>query len=168
MRTKKYPVKLSDADRKALKKLIKSGTCAASMIKRANILLQLDESNGMSAYQREIARQLNTSVGTVFAVSRMYAEQGLDGVLSRKQRETPPIQSKITGDVEARIIALACSMPPAGRSRWTLRLLEEKVVELGIVDTISDNTIGSLLKKRHLSLIRKSVGAYHLNKTPLL
>ncbi|MDR2689308.1 MAG: helix-turn-helix domain-containing protein, partial [Azoarcus sp.] len=67
--------------------------------------------------------------------------------VTRKKRETPPVAPIATGDTEARIIALACGEPPKGFSRWTLRLLEEKIVELGIVDHISDNTIGRLLKK---------------------
>ncbi|MCL2703391.1 MAG: helix-turn-helix domain-containing protein [Defluviitaleaceae bacterium] len=86
-------------------------------------------------------------------VGSQYAEAGINAALYRKKRVTPAIQPIGTGDVEARIIALACSEPPEGRSRWTLRLLEEKVVKLNIVDTISDNTIGRLLKtplKPHL------------------
>lgn len=165
MRTKKYPVKLTDLERKELKNLLKRGKHASSIIKRVNILLCLDESQGKSPYQHEIAKHLHTSSATVLAVSQRYAENGVEGVIQRKQRETPAIQSKITGDVEARIIALACSTPPKGRSRWTLRLLEEKVVELNIIDSISDNTIGTLLKKRHLSLIKKSAGVFHRNKT---
>jgi hypothetical protein len=74
------------------------------------------------------------------------SKEGLDAVLHRKKSKTPPVPSKITGEIETQIIALCCSEPPEGRPRWTLRLLEKKVVELGIIDSISDNTIGRLLK----------------------
>jgi transposase len=96
---------------------------------------------------------------TVYNVSKQYATEGLDAVLNRKKREGPPVPSKITGEVEAKIIALCCGKPPEGRARWTLRLLEEKTGELGIVESISDNTIGRLLKKRCLSHIAANAGA---------
>jgi transposase len=83
----------------------------------------------------------------VYTVSRQYAQEGLERVLNRKKRETPPVPAKVTGDIEAKIIALSCSKPPAGYSRWTLRLLEERSkVELGI--ELSDSTICGVLKKR--------------------
>jgi transposase len=113
----------------------------------------LDENKGKVDKQEEIARRLRTSTVTIYNVSKQFVEDGLEAALNRKKRETPPIQPIATGEIEARIIALACSEPPQGRTRWTLRLLEEKVVELQIVDAISDNTIGRLLKKHHLSLI---------------
>jgi transposase len=113
----------------------------------------LDENQGRVDHQETIAEQLRTTTATIYNVSKQFVEEGLDTALHRKQRETPPIQPIATGEIEARIIALACSEPPKGRTRWTLRLLEEKVIELQIVDAISDNTIGRLLKKHHLSLI---------------
>jgi transposase len=152
VKTKKYKVYLSQEQRSELEGITKRGKHSAETIKRANILLNLDENNGPVLKQEEIARQLCVTTATIYKVSRQFAEEGLHATIHRKVRETPPVQSKITGDVEAKIIALACSEPPKGRSRWTLRLLEEKVVELGIVDAISDNTIGRLLKKRRLSL----------------
>jgi hypothetical protein len=101
-------------------------------------------------------------------VSKQYATEGLDTVLHRKKRETPPVPSKITGEVEAKILALCCGKPPEGRARWTLRLVEEKTVELGIVDSISDNTIGRLLKKRRLSLISTHAGVSRRSTTARL
>jgi hypothetical protein len=85
-------------------------------------------------------------------------EEGLDAVLSRKARETPPVPRIFDGEKEAKLIALACSDPPEGFARWSLRLLEEKVVELQIVDRASDSTIGRVLKKTSSSPIRGSVG----------
>lgn len=152
MRTKKYQINLNNEERKELEGIIKRGKHSAATIKRANILLDLDENTGNVSTQEEIAERFKTTTVTIYNVSRQFVEEGLQATLYRKKRETPPIQPIATGDIEARIIALACSEPPKGRSRWTLRLLEEKVIELQIVETISDNTIGRLLKKHHLSL----------------
>ena len=152
MKPKKYPVYLSAEERKELEGIIKKGKHSAATIRRANILLDLDENNGNVDKQEEIAKRFKTSTATIYNVSRQFVGEGLQATLYRKKRETSPIQPIATGDVEARIIALACSQPPKGRRRWTLRLLEEKVVELQIVETISDNTIGRLLKKHRLSL----------------
>jgi transposase len=145
MKPKKYKVYLTEAQRGELEGITKRGKHSATTIKRANILLELDENTGSVAKQEEIARAFKTTTVTVYNVSRQFAQEGLAATLYRKKRETPPIQPIATGDVAARIIALACSKPPQGRTRWTLRLLEEKVVELKIVNAISDNTIGRLL-----------------------
>lgn len=151
MRTKKYPVRLEEIEAKELKAIINAGKHPATIVKRANILLQLDESNGKSRTQKEIAEICHCCITTINKLSRRYAESGLNSVMAR--REAPPRKRIVTGEVEARIIQLACSQPPQGYSRWTLRLLEKKVVEMNIVPAISDNTIGRLLKKHHLSLI---------------
>ena len=152
MKTKKYKVRLTEEERKELKTITKRGKHTSGIVKRANILLNLDESHGPVKQQTEIASLLNTTTATIYAVSKQFVQEGLQATLSRKVREAPPRTPIVTGEVEARIIALACGEPPEGRARWTLRLLEEKVVELQIVEAISDNTIGRLLKKRHLSL----------------
>lgn len=152
MKPKKYKVRLTNEEREELKNITKREKHSSATIKRANILLNLDENYGPVRQQAEIASQLSTTTSTIYIVSKQFVQEGLQATLSRKVRETPPRQPIATGEVEARIIALACSKPPEGRTRWTLRLLEEKVVELQIVDAISDNTIGRLLKKRRLSL----------------
>jgi hypothetical protein len=92
-------------------------------------------------------------------VRQQFAQGGIDSVLNRKQRATPPVPPIFDGEKEARLIALACSQPPEGRAKWTLRLLESKVVELNIVDHASDNTIGRVLKKMRSSLISCSNGS---------
>jgi transposase len=152
MKPKKYKVWLTECDRRELEQITRRGKHPAATVKRANILLNLDENQGAVKQQVEIAAQLSTTTATIYTVSKQYVEAGLQATLSRRVREKPPRQPIATGEVEAKIIALACSEPPEGRSRWTLRLLEEKVVELQIVEAISDNTIGRLLKKHHLSL----------------
>lgn len=161
MRTKENKVYLSEEERGILKKLTSYGTASATIIKRANILLSLDENSGKVKTQEEIAEVYGCNPALVRTVARQYAEGGAEKVTTRKKRMMPPVPSKITGEIEAKIIQLACSAPPEGRNRWTLCLLEEKIIELGISEKpISDNTIGRLLKKHRSNLIRKKNGAY--------
>ena len=153
MRIHERKIKLSDEQRNELEKILKKGTHSAKKVTRVNILLFLDDLNHWPTSPKykptieSIAYKCGVSSTTVYNVIKQYGEGGLEAVLTRKKRETPPIQPIITGEIEAHIIALACSTPPEGYTRWTLRLLENKVVELGIVDKISDNTIGRMLKK---------------------
>lgn len=165
MRTKKNKIYLSNEEREELKRLTGSGTRSAQITKRIHILLSLDENTGNVKSQEDIATMYQCNAALVRTVAQKYVRGGLESILTRKKRETPPNPSKVTGEIEARIIQLACSKPPEGRTRWTLCLLEEKVVELGIIDKISDNTIGRLLKKHHSSLTRKKSGVYLLSKT---
>jgi len=152
MRAKKYKVYLSPDQRKELAEIVNRGKHTATVVKRANILLSLDENKGSVFRQEEIAKVLSVSTVTIMKISKQFVEEGLDSVIHLKKRDAPPIAPIASGEVEAKIIALACSSPPEGRSRWTLRLLESVAVEKQIVESISDNTIGRLLKKHHLSL----------------
>jgi hypothetical protein len=142
-------------------------------VKRAQVLLELDKKNsfrGNNKYKptnEVIAHWCGVSVTTVDKINKQYAEEGLVKTLERKKRETPPVEPIIKGEAEARIIALACGEPPQGYSRWTLRLLESRVVELGIMEKVSDTTIGRMLKKRLSSPTEKSAGAFHPNRMPL-
>lgn len=147
MPNNKYKVILSDSEKLKLKKIISKGTASAKMIMHANVLLALDESNGMRRSEHDIAEQFSIHFQTVHTIRKKYAMQGLDATIGRKKRETPPVAAKITGDVEARVIALSCSEPPPGHSKWTLRLLADKVVEMAIVDSISYVSVGQILKK---------------------
>ena len=106
-----------------------------------------------------IMEALDASPSMVYRVRKQLVEEGLEAVLSRKQRATPAVPPIFDGEKEAKLIALACSKPPKGRARWTLRLLESKVVELGIVDRASDSTIGRTLKKTLSSRIAESNGS---------
>ena len=94
-----------------------------------------------------IAEALEVSTATVERVRQRFVEQGLEAALDRKQRERPPRQIKLDGRAEARLIALACSAPPEGRAVWTMQLLADKLVELEVVDSISDETVRLALKK---------------------
>ena len=101
----------------------------------------------------------------LYRVRKQLVEEGFEAVLSRKQRATPAVPKIFDGEKEARLIALACSEPPKGYVRWTLRLLEEKVVELKIVDKASDNTIGRVLKKTFSSPSSENNGLSHPRRT---
>ena len=98
--------------------------------------------------EAEVAEQFHVNKQTVHTIRRAFSENGLDAALGRKKRMTPPVEAKITGDIEAKIIALSCSTPPAGRAKWSLRLLAERTVELQYLDSISHEAVGRLLKKR--------------------
>ena len=133
----------------------KTGVHSAKSIIRAKIILLLDTSeNGKAMKFVEIAEQLKVSLTTVTKVkTAFFAAENVAAFLQRKKRTTPPVEPKITGETEARIIALACSEVPEGCARWTLRLIAEKSVELQIVDSLSFKTVHRLLKKHNLSLI---------------
>ena len=101
----------------------------------------------------EISRRLDISVTTITNVKKdFFAAEDVKTFLQRKKRDTPPVEPKITGDVEAKVIALACSEVPAGCARWTVRLIADKSVELQIIDSLSFKSVQRLLKKHNLSL----------------
>ena len=157
---KKYVVKLSEAERNHLQGLINKGKSPAKQLLKARILLKADAgAQGEGWSDGQIIKALDTNMSMVTRVRQQLVEEGLDAVLSRKQRATPAITPIFDGEKEARLTALACSTPPEGHARWTLRLLEDKVVELGIVERASDNTIGRVLKKTRFSLTAKNNGS---------
>jgi hypothetical protein len=159
MAKQQYVVKLSGQERSRLTDMIRKGKSPVMVQLKARILLHADTSKQGSAWtDAQIAEALGTYPVMCGRVRKQWVEEGLDAVLSRKKRVTPPTPPIFDGETEAKLIALACSPPPPGRSGWTLRLLEEKVVELKIVDHASDNTIGRVLKKTGLSRISKSSG----------
>jgi hypothetical protein len=145
---KKYVVRLSGEERAQLETLIEKGKSPARRQLKARILLKADVSpEGPCWSDRRIIEALDCSASMVSRVRQQLVEEGLEAVLRRKPRATPGVARIFDGEKEARLIALACSKPPKGRARWTLRLLEKKVVELAIVDRASDSTIGRVLKK---------------------
>lgn len=154
-RVKVFTVGLSAADRDFLVKLSTTGVHPARMIMRARVLLELDENAGPVADQRVIAARVATSTTTVRAVARRFGENGGDilATIGRKARETPPVAPIVTGEVEARLVKLACSTPPEGYSRWSLRLLERHVALCEELPDLDHSTIGRVLKKRNCALI---------------
>ncbi len=151
---KKYVVRLSRGERSLLETLIWKGSNLAPRLLKARILLKADVSEAGEGWSdNQIIEALATSASMVYRVRKQLVEDGVEAVLSRKPRAAPVIPKIFDGEKEARLIALACSEPPKGRARWTSRLLENKVVELNIVDRASDSTIGRTLKKTFSSRI---------------
>jgi Homeodomain-like domain len=156
---KKYVVKLSDAEREQLNTLIRSGKHRARQLVRARILLKADASEaGESWSDSRIAGALETTVNTVARTRQRLVEEGFEAALTHKHSPASARPRIFDGAAEAKLIALACSKPPKGRARWTLKLLETAVVELNIVDRASDNTIGRTLKKHAQASPAKAVG----------
>ena len=145
---KKYVVRLSPEERSTLKRLISSGKGSARMFTRGRILLKADqESDGPAWSDERICEALEVTVQTVEKVRKQLVEEGFDAVLCRQKYTQKVSRKKIDGDVEAHLIALSCSKAPEGRSAWTLRLLADKIVELGYVDSISHEAVRQTLKK---------------------
>ena len=151
---KKNEIKLTTEQRKELQKFSKTGVHSAKLIKRSEIILLLDTSeSGKAVTFDEISKRLDVSGTTITKVKKDFmSAEDVKAFLQRKKRVTPPVEPKITGEVEARIIALACSEAPVGCARWTMRLIAEKSVELQIVDSLSFKSVQRLLKKHNLSL----------------
>ena len=154
-RPKVFAIGLSVADREFLSKLTVTGTHPARMIMRARVLLELDENAGPVPDRAVIADRVGTSENTVRAVAKRFADADGDvlATIGRKPRQTPPVAPIVTGEVEARLIALACSTPPEGFTRWSLRLLERHVALVEDLPDLDHSTIGRVLKKRNCVLI---------------
>jgi len=153
-RPKEFTVSLTTGDRAKLTRVVSSGRHPARMIMRARVLLVLDESQGPAPDRRVVAERVGTSESTVYLVAKAFATHAgrVEDVIGRKKRATPPVEPKVTGDVEARVIALACTQPPPGRARWTLRLLERHVALTEGMPPMDHSTIGRVLKRGRLSL----------------
>jgi transposase len=148
---KKFPVILSDTERDDLKRLIATGTAPARKLTHARILLKADESaEGAGWVDEKVADAVEVSQPTVSRGRKQYFEEGLQAALNRR----PPKREyhrKLDGEQEARLVALACSQPPEGHARWSLRMLADRLVELEIVEGISHQTVRRTLKKTNLS-----------------
>ena len=148
-------IMLKQAEREELENFVKKGVHSVHLVKRARTILALDRSNKQEHLRiARICEQVGLSHQAVYDIRRDYlASPSIAAFLTRKKRKTPPVAPKVTGEVEAHIIALACSEPPEGYARWTVRLLAEKAVEMEFVDSLSHMTVDRLLKKRNISLI---------------
>jgi transposase len=152
-RKQQYAVTLSDEDQTRLFRFINTGDPGARQLKRAHMLLLAAEGKR----DREIAQALHASLQTVRNIRKKYAEGGLETALPDRPR--PGGARKLNPKGEATLIALACSAPPEERSSWTMQLLADKLIELVVVDTLSDETVRRTLKKTGLNRGRKSSGA---------
>lgn len=149
---KKYLVTLTPAERGELTRLVAAGTAAARKLAHARILLKADQADGGPAWtDQRIAEAIEVSTDTIGRVRQRFVEQGLEAALGRKKPDKPSRSRTLDGRAEARLIAIACSQPPAGRVRWTLKLLADRLVELEVVDTVSDETVRRTLQKTRSS-----------------
>ena len=149
---KKYLVTLTPEERDWLTGLVSAGKRSALTITRARILLKADQADGGPAWEdQDIAQALDCSVRTVERARQRFVERGPEQALGRKPQDRPSRERKFDGAAEARLIALACSQPPEGRARWTLKLLADKLVELEVFASVSDETVRRVLKKMNSS-----------------
>lgn len=149
---KKHRVTLSQEERKELEQLTRAGTIAVRKLKRIRILLLSDEGEwGPAKANQDIAEIVEVSPATVSRIRKRFIQEGLEPAIHEKPKSGAP--RTFDGDVRAKITALACSDPPEGHARWSLRLLADKMVELEYVDSISHMTIQAVLKKTNCSPI---------------
>ena len=158
MPRKTYIVALSPEEQDTLKNLTKTGKTAAYKLNHARILLKADINREDGGWRdQDISDALDISVSTIERVRKRFVEEGLEGALSRQ----PPSRTKprlLDGEHEAHLIALTCGDPPEGRGKWTLRLLADRMVELGYVESISYETVRQTLKKTNSNLGDRNVG----------
>jgi transposase len=147
----RYTVELTSEERGQLEQMLRKGKVAAYKQRHARILLLADQSPSVRAKMSDsaIAKAVNCGLATVGRIRRRFVLEGFEAALGRKNRTNYP--RRIDGEGEARLIALACSDPPGGYQRWTLRLLAEKMVELEVVEHCSKDTVHRTLKKTNLS-----------------
>jgi len=154
MKNQKYSVQLDDEQRKMLQRFVKSTSkkntpqCKV----HAKILLCLDENGKEPLSPEQAAKKCKIHQENVYKIRKQFCNEGLERVLYRKKREQPPVPAKVTGEVEAHIIATACSSTPPGRKQWTLQMIVDKIVLDGVVDSIGREAVRRTLKKRNISL----------------
>lgn len=164
---KTYRIRLTEGERAELEAIRDRGTGKAVRMKRALALLLSDEGpHGPAWKDADILPVTGMSPRTLVRLRERCCEAGPLGALERKPRDKPARQIKITGEVQARITQLACSEPPAGHARWTLRLLAGHLVEIGVVESISHNSVGLVLKKVRSNRGVRSAGASRRSRTP--
>jgi len=165
----RYRVTLNQEERKELETLTRRGKTHARRFTHARALLLCDAGDNGPAWKVEdVAEALGITSRTIEKLKKRFVEDGLDAALDRKPREKPPRDVIFDGAFEARLIALACSDAPEGRTRWTVRLLADKAVELNFAETVSHMTVQRVLKKTNLSLTAASTGKSRPKAAPPL
>jgi transposase len=147
MSEKRYPVHLSADQQQELHQLIRTGKATAHQQMAARVLLKADENQEQKFSSSQIAEALEISARTVIRIKQRFVQEGLQSALTGKYPKERPLRRKVDGRVEAHLIATACGPAPLGHRRWTMQLLADRVVDLGIVDQISDETVRLALKK---------------------
>jgi Homeodomain-like domain len=162
----KYRVTLTEDERAELEQMVSRGKAAARKLTHARILLLADDSRREEHADEQIVAALGTSLRTVSRVRQQLVTEGMDFALLRRRQPPRPDKVKIKGDVEQRLIELACSDPPQGRCHWTLQLLADELVVLGLVDRVGIETVRQALKKTTSSRGSSRPGASHRTPTP--
>jgi len=169
MPIKKHHIKLTEKERSDLTNISRKKNAAHNKVQKSKAMLAMDcGEHGPSQTDVEASRLSGLSTRSLESLRKRVCEVGPFGALERKPRKSPPVAPKVTGEVEARMVQIACSQPQEGQSRWTMRLIAEKLIELEVVDSISDETVRLWLKKTTLNRGDKSVGASLQSKMPLL
>jgi hypothetical protein len=165
----RYRVTLTKEERKGLEAISTKGKRAVRTVLYARALLLLDAGEyGPKWIVGQVAEALGTTTRSLEHLKKRFVEEGLSAAIERKKRMTPPREIQFGGEFEAHLLALSCSEAPEGRTRWTMRLLAEKMVELKIVPNVSPMTVCNTLKKMNLSLTKVSTGKSRPTKTPVL
>jgi transposase len=162
----KYRITLDAAERSALEQLISAGKSASRKLTHARILLLADAVHGEGARDEDIVEALGTSPKTIARVRKRFVTEGIEASLDSKPWPARPDKIKIKGDVEQKLVKLACTDPPRGRCHWTLQLLADEMVVLGLVDSISTETVRQALKKTTSNPGSFSHGASPRRPTP--
>jgi len=150
---KKYVVRLAEEERSALQRIVSAGKAAARKLTRARVLLKVDQGESGPGWTDEaVAEALDVGTTMVRNVRQRFVEGGLETAINRKKLRRPSRLRKLDGKAEARLLAIACSEPPAGRTRWTLHLLARELVALHVVDSVSHDTVWRTLKKTNFVL----------------
>ena len=152
LKNQKYAVKLTAKERKELEKVIRSKSEKELTKRHAKVMLSLDENGNNPLSVEQTAKKCKLHPENIYKIRKQFVVKGMERVLYRKKRETPPVEPKITGEVEACIIAIACRAAPNGRKAWTLKMIAEKIVLDGVLPNISDVSVMRTLKKHNISL----------------
>ena len=167
MPLKKYHIKLDNDEREQLAKLSRSRTTAAVKVQRAKAMLAMDCGEGGPGLSATKAKEISgLSVRSLQRLRERVCEVGPLGALRRKPRLTPPVEAKITGEVEAAMVKIACSEVPSDASRWTMQMIADRLVELEVVGSISSEAVRVTLKKTTSNRGSKSAGASRRRRTP--
>jgi hypothetical protein len=162
----KYRVSLTPSERSELERLVSAGKAAARKLTHARILLLADVGTGQQRSDDDVVAALGVGSRTISRVRQRLVTEGFDAALDRKGQPVRPDKVKIKGDVEQELVRIACGDPPEGRCRWTLRLLADEVVALGLAKSVSTETVRQALKKTTSNLGSWRPGACRPRPTP--
>ena len=167
--TPRYRVTLALEEQKDLEAISTKGKRAARTVLYARALLLLDTgAHGAKWTVAQVGKALGTTTRSLEHLKKRFIEEGFSAAIERKERETPPREIQFGGEFEAHLLALACSSAPEGKTRWTVRLLAEKMIELKIVSSVSSMTVCNTLKKMNLNLTKANTERSRRTKTPVL